>query len=117
MIFACTTSVFLQLKLRQSCAELTLTPGHHRVYASVTNQRSHLHFGEHRHYGGHDAEQHVKADEELVEGTGLWLGEEHVEQHDGNTGQDVVECSHRHQGWKFRWNTNYILTQVNIEYE
>ena len=55
-----------------------------------------LNFGEHRDNGDHDAEQHVEADEELVDEASVRLGVEDEEQHDGNQGQDVVEdCDHQ----------------------
>lgn len=51
----------------------------------------HLHFGQHRDDGGHHAEQHVEADEELVDVAAAGRGVEDEEEHDGHEGQEVVE--------------------------
>lgn len=49
-----------------------------------------LYFGKDRHNRSHEAEEHVEADEELVDKTSLWLGVEDEEEDDGDERQDVV---------------------------
>lgn len=46
---------------------------------------------QHRDNRGHHAEQHVEADEELVDEASIRFGVEDKEQHDRNKRQDVVE--------------------------
>lgn len=43
-----------------------------------------LYFGQHRNNRGHNAEQHVEADEELVDEASIGLGVEDEEQYDGS---------------------------------
>ncbi len=59
-----------------------------------------LHFLQHRDDRGHHAEQHVEADEELVEEASIRLGVEDEEQHDGDKWQDVVEDCDPQQSYK-----------------
>jgi len=55
---------------------------------------------QHRHNRDNDAEQHVEADEELVDEASIRLGVEDEEQHDSNKWQDVVEDCDCEQSWK-----------------
>lgn len=59
-----------------------------------------LYFGQHRDNRGDDAEQHVKADEELVDEASIRLGVEYEEQHDSSKWQDVVKDCYRQQSYK-----------------
>lgn len=56
-----------------------------------------LYFWQHRNNRGHDAEQHVEADEELVDEASIGLGVEEEEQHDSSKRQDVAEDCDRQQ--------------------
>lgn len=53
-----------------------------------------LNFRQHGDQRRPNAEQHVEADEELVDGAALWLGVEDVEQHDGHKRHHVVKDCH-----------------------
>lgn len=59
-----------------------------------------LDFGQHWDDGGHHAEQHVEADEELVDVASGRRGVEDKEEHDGDERQDVVEDCHSEQRWR-----------------
>ena len=56
-----------------------------------------LNFRQHREEGGHQAEQHVEADEELVDGASIRLCVEDEEQHHSSKGPDVVDESDHQQ--------------------
>lgn len=56
-----------------------------------------LYFRQHRDNRGHHAEQHVEADEELVDEASIRFGVEDKEQHDSNKWQDVVEARDHEQ--------------------
>lgn len=60
---------------------------------------SHLHFRQHRNDRGHHAEQHVEADEELVDVAAARGGVEDEEEHDGDERQHVVEDGDAEQRW------------------
>lgn len=59
-----------------------------------------LYFGQHRDNRGHDAEQHVEADEELVDEASVRLGVEDEEKHNSSKWQDVVKDRHPQQSYK-----------------
>lgn len=57
---------------------------------------TYLYFVQYRDHRGHNAEQHVEADEELVDEASIRLGVEDEEQHDSSKWQDVAEdCYHQ----------------------
>lgn len=59
-----------------------------------------LHPLQHGDDGGHQAEQQVEADEELVDEASARRGVEDEEEHNSNKRQDVVEDRDPKQGWK-----------------
>ena len=74
--------------------------------------RAYLYSGQDGHDGGYSTENHVEADEELVEQTALWLSVEQVHQDNGDKWHDVVESSYSEQGWTEEDRENQILVAL-----
>lgn len=75
---------------------------------------------QHRDNRGPNAEQHVEADEELVDEASIRLGVEDEEQHDSNKWQDVVEDCDNQQSCKQEvgkvniWQENSLNIQNKV---